>query len=91
MVVESGDTIRTRLSEFINLKMFTSARGLSSQTRREEKTIQTIEVKPRPILLSPNSEGTLGTNASTAKLIKVINCKKTIEYFFFIYKIHEII
>ena len=73
MVVESRNTIRTRLSEFINLKMFTSARGLSSQERREVKTIQTIEVKPRPILLSPNSEGTLGTNASTAKLIKVIN------------------
>ena len=81
MVVESGDTIRTKLSEFINLKMFTSARGLSSQERREVKTIQTIEVKPRPILLSPNSEGTLGTNASTAKLIKVIKLRTKLNIF----------
>ena len=70
MVVESGDTIRTRLSEFINLRMFSSGRGLSSEERREVKTIQTIEVKPPPVL-SPDSEGTFGTNASTAKLIKV--------------------
>lgn len=70
MVVESGGTIRTRLSDFINLTMFSSGRGVSSQERREVKTIQTIEVKPRP-LLSPDTEGTFGTNASTAKLIKV--------------------
>ena len=66
MVVESRDKIRTRLSEFINLRMFSSGRGLSSQERREVKTIQTREVKPPP------SEGTFGTNASTAKLIKVL-------------------
>ena len=71
MVVESRDKIRTRLSEFINLRMFSSGRGLSSQERREVKTIQTIEVKPRPIL-SPESEPHFGTNASTAKLIKVV-------------------